>query len=289
MKTKLWTLLNTKIAMALLVLAMLVTVSLVPFATAASDSTSTTATANSLVAISVTSSISKTGNPGTDSGVLTLTIDNIGSADITSIEVKQYVDSVTASSYNGTAFVQINDNGELALGTMSYGDLYVATSDTCPSIITTNITNPSASAKWGVLTLVYATTSVDTTSIDRAVQFAFCWNNSDTEFFLDTDADGNLGEESAIDVSSLPTASIALTEWRYNSAGTSTSQSVASIKVTVKGAGAVSFTFEQAAGAYDAGALAVDGQKLCDYAIYIPNNVDAATYTGTIEFITTPS
>jgi len=273
----------------LLVLAILATTFLLPFATAALDSTTTTAIANSLVAISVTSSISKTGDPGTDSGVLTLTIDNIGSTAITSIEVKQYVDSVTASSYNGTAFVQINATGGLTLGTMSYGDLFVTTSDTCPSIITTNITNPSASAKWGVLTLVYATTSVDTTAIDRAVQFAFCWNNSDTQFFLDTDADGNLLEESAIDVSSLPTASITLTEWRYNSAGTSTSQSVASANVTVKGTGAVSFTFEQAAGAYDAGALAVDGQKLCDYAIYIPNNVAAATYTGTIDFITTPS
>jgi len=274
---------------SLLVLAILATTFLLPFATAATDSTTTTATPNALAAISVTSSISKTGNPGTDSGVLTLTIDNIGSTAITSIEVKQYVDSVTASSYNGTAFVQINDNGVTAIGTMSYGDLYVTTSDTCHSIIPTNITNPSASAKWGVLTLVYATTSVDTTSIDRAVQFAFCWNNSDTEFFLDTDADGNLLEESAINVGSLPTASITLTEWRYNSAGTSTSQSVASVTVTVKGASAAAFTFEQAAGAYDAGALAIDGQKLCDYVIYIPNNVASATYTGTIEFITTPS
>jgi len=274
---------------SLLVLAMFATTLLLPFARAASDSTTTTGTVNSLVAISVTSSISYTGNPGTDSTVLTLTIDNIGSTAITSIEVKQYVDKITATSYNGTAFVQINDNGGLSLGTMSYGDLYVTTSDTAPSIITTNITNPSTSAKWGVLTLVYATTSVDSTAIDRAVQFAFCWNNSDTEFFLDTDADGNLNEESAIDVSSLPTSSIALTEVRYDSSGSTTTPSVASIKVTAKGASAASFTFEQAAGAYDAGALAIDGQKLCDYAIYIPNNVAAATYTGTIDFITTPS
>jgi len=274
---------------ALLVLAILATTFLLPFATAATDSTTTTATVNALVAISVTSSISNTGNPGTDSGLLTLTIDNIGSTAITSIEVKQYVDSVTATSYNGTAFVQINDNSGLTLGTMSYGDLYVTTSDTCPSIITTNITNPSTSAKWGVLTLVYATTSVDTTAIDRAVQFAFCWNATDTQFFLDLDADGNLSEESAINVGSLPVENKVLTEWRYNSAGTLTSQSVATVKITAKGTSGASFTFEQQAGAYDAGTLAVDGQKLCDYAIYIPNNVADATYTGTIEFITTPS
>lgn len=288
-KRRLRALLNTKIAMALLFLAILVTVSLLPFATAASDSTSTTATANSLAAISVTSSISFTGNPGVDSGVLTLTIDNIGSVDITSIEVKQYVGSVTASSYNGTAFVQINANGVTAVGTMSYGDLFVSTSASVPSVITTNIANPSASATYGVLTLVYQTTSVDTTSIDRAVQFGFCWNGTNTQFYLDTDADGSLQDETVISLASLPTTAKALTEWRYNSAGTLTSQSVASVNVTAVGTSGASVTFELQAGAYDAGALAVNGQKLCDYVIYIPNNVAAATYTGTIEFITTPS
>ena len=280
---------NSTYAIALLVLAILATTFLLPFAAADTDSTGTTATVNSVVGISVTSSISNTGNPGTDSGILTLTIDNIGSVAITAIEVKQYVDSVTASSYNGTTFVQINADGVTAIGTMSYGDLYVTTSDTCPSIITANITNPSESAKWGVLTLVYATTSVDDTAIDRAVQFAFCWNATDTQFFLDLDADGDLSEEAAIDVTTLPVENKVLTEWRYNSAGTLTSQSVATVKITAKGTSGASFTFEQQAGAYDAGALAVDGQKLCDYVIYIPNNVAAATDTGSIDFITTPA
>jgi len=222
-------------------------------------------------------------------GVLTLTIDNIGSVAITSIEVKQYVNSTTGSSYNGTAFVQINANGVTAVGTMSYGDLFVSTSASVPSVITTNLATPSASAKYGVLTLVYRTTSVDTTTIDRAVQFGFCWNGTNTQFFLDTDADGSLQDETAISLASLPTTAKALTEWRYNSAGSLTSRSVASVNVTAVGTSGASVTFELQAGAYDAGALAVNGQKLCDYVIYIPNNVAAATYTGTIEFITTPS
>jgi len=280
---------NSQYAITLLVLAILATTFLLPFAAADTDSTGTTATSDPLVAISVTPTISNSGNPGTDSGILTLTIDNIGSTNITSIEVKQYVDSITASSYNGTAFVQINADTVTATGTMSYGDLYVTTSDTCPSIITANITNPSENATWGVLTLVYATTSVDDTSIDRAVQFAFCWNATDAEFFLDLDANGDLSEEEAINVGSLPAENKVLTESRYNSTGTLTSRNVATVKITAKGTNGASFTFEQQTGAYDAGTLAVDGQILCDYVIYIPNNVAAETYTGTIDFITTPT
>jgi len=290
-KRRLRALLSTKITIALLFSAILMMASLLPFATAASDSTSTTATVQSLVAISVTPSISYEGNPGQNSGILTLTIDNIGSVDITSIEVRQYVDKINATSYNGTAFVQINDNGGLTIGTMSYGTLNVTTSTTVPGIITANIVNPSTSpaATYGVLTLVYNTTSVDGTSITRAVQFGFCWNGTDSQFYLDTDADGSLQDETVISLASLPTTAIALTEWRYDSTGSLTSRSVASVNVTAVGASGASVTFELQAGAYDAGALAVDGQKLCDYVIYIPNNVPAATYTGTIEFITTPS
>jgi len=267
----------------ILISAILVMTVAAPLVMAATDTTVSTATVNEITGISVTSSISMTGDPGTDSGVLMLTIDNIGSKAINAVEIKQYITNLSLSThdYNGTAFVQIDAQGTGAIGTMSYGKLYATDLTTSqPSEITsTNITY--GIDKYGVLTLVYQTTSVDGTSIYRAVMFGFTYNSTNDKVCIDTDADGDLSEELW---RADGDTSIALTEHRYDSSGADTTSSVATIDIISADTTAV--TFRQSSGYYDdVGAIAVDGQARCDYVIYIPNNVAAGTYTGTIEFI----
>jgi len=209
-----------------------------------------------------------------------MVMDNIGSVDITAIEVKQYVTNLSSTTYNGTAFVMVNANAGLVDNQQSYGKLYSTVMTTQPAEITT--TNATyISDRYGVLTMVYSTTSVDGTAIERAVQFGWTYNDTSDVLCIDTDADGDLSEEEWRADGSL---SIALTEHRYDSTGADTTPAVATIDIV--SASLTEVIFKQSTGSYtDAGALAVDGQKLMDYVIYIPNNVEAKTYTGTIEFV----
>jgi len=209
-----------------------------------------------------------------------MVIDNIGSTTVSAIEVKQYVTNLSSTTYNGTAFVMINANTALADNQQSYGKLYSTVMTTQPAeISTTNATYDID--RYGVLTMVYSTTSVDGSAIERAVQFGWTYNSTSDVLCIDTDADGNLNEELwRADAST----NIALTEHRYNSAGADTTPAVATIDIV--SADVTNVIFKQNAGSYtDGGSLAIDGQKLIDYIIYTPNNVVAKTYTGTLEFI----
>lgn len=264
---------------AAVVLAMLV-VTTIPLVLAAIDSTSVSVTVDSIVAISVIQSISSTGDPGTNSGINSITIDNIGSADISQLEIRYYVTNLSSTSYNGTAFIMINANGSLSEDQQSYGKLYCPTMTSQPIEITATNTSYNID-RHGVLTLVYSTTSVDGTDIERAVQFGWTYNSSTDKVCIDIDADGDLGEELwRADGST----SIELKEHRYNSTGADTLYTVATVDLVSADTTAVEF--KQTTGSFtDAGSLSVNSQKQLDYIVYTPNNVRKATYSGQLEFI----
>jgi len=249
--------------------------------------------AEGVISIDVTpTSITYTGDPGSQSSITTLVINNTGTETITSVKIYQNITDIEDTwslSINGTSFIKMDDNG---LTNYRYGRLRANTGITqCPGVTYPAV---SADAKYGAINIVYETTAVGGETIYRSIDyyFVFDFNTSGggtyDKLIIDIDADKDLTDSNGYAVvTSVPSSSITFTENRYNKDGQITSYSVGSYNITEWDAlnGSYIVTEYSDGSAYTVGTILVGETKSVDVVFYIPNNIPAKTYYGEIYFI----
>lgn len=249
--------------------------------------------AECVISIEVTpSSISYTGDPGSVSSTITVTINNTGTEDITSVEVYQKVtdtDDMWQSNLNGTSFLKMDDSGST---NYRYGSLRANTNTTQASGVT--YPSVSADAKYGATNIVYETTAVGGDVIYRSVDYHFVFDYNTTggggydKLIIDIDVDRDLADSGGYaEITLVPSSSLSFTEKRYDASGQLTIYTVGSYNIASwDPSNGTYIVVEYSDGsAYSVGSILVNKDKSIDVVFWMPNNVLPGSYEGLLYFV----